>query len=67
LKSHGETVSKRATQQRFNLKDLGEVEVREQYQVKGSKRFAALENLDDGGDINRVCENIRRKTKISVS
>jgi hypothetical protein len=31
----------------FNLKTLNDVEVKEQYQVKISKRFAALENLGD--------------------
>jgi hypothetical protein len=32
--------------QRFNLKNLSELEVRKQYQIKISKRFAALENLN---------------------
>jgi hypothetical protein len=30
----------------FNLKKLDEVEVKEQYRVEISNRFAALENLD---------------------
>jgi hypothetical protein len=33
--------------QRFNLKKLNGMEVNEQYQVKISNRFAALENVDD--------------------
>jgi hypothetical protein len=31
--------------ERFNLKKLNELEVRKQYQIKVSSRFAALENL----------------------
>jgi len=30
-----------------------------QYQIEISKTFAALENLDDGEDINRAWENIK--------
>jgi hypothetical protein len=41
-------VSKQATQnfnvERFNLKNLSELEVRKQYRIKLSNRFAALEN-----------------------
>jgi hypothetical protein len=33
--------------ERINLKKLNDVEVKEQYQVKISNRFAAVENLDD--------------------
>ena len=44
-------VSKRATQkfdmERFNLRKLTDLEVRKQYQIKLSNRFAALENLSD--------------------
>jgi hypothetical protein len=46
-------VSKQTTQrvhmERFNLKKLNEVEVKEQYRVEISNRFAALENLDTDG------------------
>jgi hypothetical protein len=35
---------------RFNRKKLIDVEVEEQYHVKISNRFAALENLDDDDD-----------------
>jgi hypothetical protein len=49
-------VSKQAAQkidmERFNLKKLN--------------KFAALENLEDGGDINRAWDNIRVKIKISA-
>jgi hypothetical protein len=45
--------------ERLNLKKLNELEVRNQYQIKISNRFAALENLSDGKDINRAWENIK--------
>jgi len=42
-------VNKQETRQfdveRFNLKKLNELEVRKQYHIKVSNRFAALENL----------------------
>jgi hypothetical protein len=33
--------------ERFNLKKLSELEVRQEYQIETSKSFAALENLND--------------------
>jgi hypothetical protein len=39
--------------ERFNLKKVHDVEVKEQYEVKISNRLAGLENLDDD-DISRV-------------
>jgi hypothetical protein len=46
-------VSKQTAQkfdvERFNLKKLSEVEVRKQYQIKISHRFAALKNLNVSG------------------
>jgi hypothetical protein len=45
--------------ERFNLKQLNEEEVKEQYQVTIKIKFAALENLDDSGDINKAWETIR--------
>jgi hypothetical protein len=57
------TVSKQRTHrvhmERFNLKKLNEIQGKEQYRVQISKRLAALENLDDEMDINRVSETIR--------
>jgi acid phosphatase class B len=50
--------------ERLNLKTLNELEVRKQYQI--SNRFAALENLSDGEDINRAWENIKVNTKTSA-
>jgi hypothetical protein len=40
-------------EKRFNLKDLNNVTIKEQYQVKISNKFSALENLDDSVDILR--------------
>jgi hypothetical protein len=46
--------------ERFNLKKVNDGEVKEQYQVKISHRFAALENLDaDDVDTYRALESIR--------
>ena len=42
------------------------MEVRKQYQVEISNRFAALENLSDCEDINRVWENIKENIKASA-
>jgi hypothetical protein len=59
------SVSKQAAQkfdmERFNLKMLNYVALKEQYQVKISNRFATMENLEDEDDvdINRAWESIR--------
>jgi uncharacterized metal-binding protein YceD (DUF177 family) len=37
----------------LHLKTLSEVELRQQYQIKISNSFAALENLNNSEDINR--------------
>jgi hypothetical protein len=37
---------------RFNVKKLSELEVRKQFQIKVSDRFAALENISDSEGIN---------------
>jgi hypothetical protein len=51
-------VSKEAAQkldgERFHLRKLNELELRKQYQIEVSNRFAALENLSDGEDVNRA-------------
>jgi hypothetical protein len=49
----------------FNLKKLSKREVREQYQIKYLKRFAALENLNDNDEINRAREKIKEDIKTS--
>jgi hypothetical protein len=61
-------VSKQAAQkidtERFYVKKLNEGDVKEQYQVTIRNRFAALENLEDSGDINGEWDNIRENIKI---
>jgi hypothetical protein len=64
------SVSKRARQkfdlERFDLKKLDEVEVKEKYQVEISNRFATLESLDESFDINSAWESIRENIKTSA-
>ena len=54
------SVSKQAAQnfdvERFNLRELSELEIRKRYQIKISYRFAACENLNDMEDINKDWE-----------
>jgi hypothetical protein len=52
--------------ERFNLKQLTEEEVKEQYQVTMKNKFAALENLDDNGDINKAWETVTENIRISA-
>jgi hypothetical protein len=52
--------------QRFDLRKFNYAEVKEQYQVKITNRFAAVENFDDNVDMNRVSENIRENIKTSA-
>jgi hypothetical protein len=51
--------------ERFNLSKLNELEVRKQYQIKISNRFAALKELNDSKGINRALENMKQKIKTS--
>jgi len=63
-------VGKQAAQgfdrQRFNLRKINEPEVREQYQIEITKRFAALENLSDDEDVERAWENIKENIRTSA-
>ena len=52
--------------ERFNLRKLKELEVKEKYQIEITNRFAALENLNVDEDINRVWENIKENIKTSA-
>ena len=52
--------------ERFNLRNLNELEVKEQYQIEITNRFAALENLDVDEDLNRDWENIKENIKTSA-
>jgi hypothetical protein len=49
--------------ERFNLWKLNELEVRKQYQIEITNRFAGLKNLSVGENINRACENIKENIK----
>jgi hypothetical protein len=57
-------VSKQAAEkfdvERFNLRKL---KVSKKYKIKNSNTFAALENLNDREDINKLWENIKRECK----
>ena len=46
----GKQAAKRFNRQRFNLRNLNEPDVREQYQIEITNRFAPLENLKNDGD-----------------
>jgi len=63
-------VSKEAAQTfdvgRYYLRKLSELEGCKQYQIQISKRFAALENLNDSEDINMAWENIKENIKTSA-
>ena len=68
-------VSKQAAQkldgERFNLRELKDLEVKKQYQIEITNRFANLGNISDDGEINRawvnIKENIKTSTKKSLS
>jgi len=45
--AEGKTAAQWFHRQRFNLRKLNEPEVREQYQIEITNRFAALENAND--------------------
>jgi hypothetical protein len=62
----GKRMVKKMDVEIFNLKQLNEEEVKEWYQVTIKNRFAALENLDDNGDINRAWGTIRENIRISA-
>jgi hypothetical protein len=52
--------------ERFNLRKLNELEVKEKYQIEITNRFAALENLIVDEDINRAWENVKESIKTSA-
>jgi len=51
---------------RFYLKKLTKVELTQQYQIKISYRFAALENLNYSDDTNKDWENIKQNIQVSA-
>jgi hypothetical protein len=64
------SVSKRARQkfdlEKFEMKKLNYIEVKEKYQVETSNRFAALESLDESFSTNNAWESIRENIKNSA-
>ena len=62
-------VSKQAAQkldvERFNLRKLKDREVKKQYQIEITNRFAALGNISDDGDVNRAWENIKEEMLVT--
>jgi len=50
----------------LNSRKRNELEVRKQYQIEITNRFAGLENLSDDKDINRAWEIIKEKIKTSA-
>ena len=62
----GKQAAQRFDRQRFNLRKLNEPQVKEQYQIEITKRFAALENSDDDEDVNRTWEIIIENTQTSA-
>ena len=62
----GKQAAQRFDRQRFNLRKLNEPEVKEQYQIEITNRFAALENLSDDEDVDRTWRNIKENIKTSA-
>jgi hypothetical protein len=53
--------------ERFNMRKLNDLEVRKQYQIEITNRFAALENVSEDEDINRAWESITENIKTSAT
>ena len=62
----GKQAAQRYDRQSFNLRKINEPEVREQYQIEITNRFAALENLSNDEDVDRTWENIKENIKTSA-
>jgi len=62
----GKWAAQRLDRQRFNLSKLNDLEVRKQYQIDITNRFAALQNLNEDEDVNRTWENIKENIKSSA-
>jgi uncharacterized protein YjiS (DUF1127 family) len=64
------SLSKRARKnsdlERFDLKKLNDIGVKEKYQVEISNRFADLESLGESFGINNGWESIRENIKTSA-
>jgi len=53
--------------ERFNLRKLNELGVKEKNQIEIRNRFAALENLNGDENVNRARENIKENIKTSAN
>ena len=58
--------AQRFQRERFNPRKLNELEVRKQYHIEITNRFAALQNVSDVEDINRAWQNIKENIKTSA-
>jgi bifunctional DNA-binding transcriptional regulator/antitoxin component of YhaV-PrlF toxin-antitoxin module len=63
-------VRKQTTQifdrQKFNLVKLNDLEVRKDYRIEITNRFATLENVSGNEDINRAWESMKENIKTSA-
>jgi len=63
-------VNKQAAQkfdeERLKLRKINKLEIRKQYEIEITKRFAVLGNLSNDEEINRSWENITENIKTSV-
>ena len=59
-------VEQKFDRERFKLRKANEVEVRKQYQIEITNKFAALENFSSSEDIKRGWENVKGNIKIST-
>ena len=60
----GKPAAQRLDRQRCNLSKLNDLEVRKEYHIHITNRFAALEILNE--DVNRTWENIKENIKTSA-
>ena len=61
----GKQAAQTLDRHRFNLSKLNELEIRKQYQVEITNRFAALENLNEDEDVNMIWGNIKQYPNLS--
>ena len=53
--------------ERYNLRKLNELGVKEKYQIEITNRSAALENLNGDENVNRAWEKIKENIKTSAN
>jgi len=62
----GKQAAQMLDRRRFNLSKLNELEVRKQYEIEIRNRFAALENLNEDEDVNRIWGNSKHNIQTSA-